>query len=274
MKNRPKNLLPVLILVGLFFGLSITASATDSSKRGNWVNSPNGWWFECTDGTYPRNGLYEIDGIAYAFDSNGYMVTGWYYYYDNWYYFNSSGIMQKDWVYDTDSWYYLDPTYGYMYANSIFDIDGDYYGFSPSGRMITGWYKKTLYNSVTNNYQDLWYYFGSGGAAQNGWFWDNYFQNWFYFSNHQMLTGLYRIDNEIYYFDSSGQLTTGWQYILFSDTGSWYHFAPSGAADKGWFWDTNWYYLDPNYRYMYADGSYLIDGELHQFEEFGSWIPN
>ena len=77
MKKSLKTLLPILLLTGLLFGLSMTASAADSGKRGDWINSPNGWWFQCTDGTYPKNGLYEVNGTAYAFDANGYMVTGW-----------------------------------------------------------------------------------------------------------------------------------------------------------------------------------------------------
>lgn len=30
------------------------------------------------EGTYAQNGIYTISGIDYAFDQNGWMVTGWY----------------------------------------------------------------------------------------------------------------------------------------------------------------------------------------------------
>ena len=40
MKKSLKTLLPILLLTGLLFGLSMTASAADSGKRGDWINSP------------------------------------------------------------------------------------------------------------------------------------------------------------------------------------------------------------------------------------------
>ena len=75
MKKHFKALLPVLLLTGLLFGLSMTASAEDS-KEGYWVQNGDRWWFQCTDDWYPSNGLYEIDGVEYAFDQWGYMITG------------------------------------------------------------------------------------------------------------------------------------------------------------------------------------------------------
>ena len=100
MKKHFKALLPVLLLTGLLFGLSMTASAEDS-KEGYWVQNGDRWWFQCTDDWYPTNGLYEIDDVGYAFDQWGYMMTGWwkdpsnglYYYFDL-----NSGAMQKGWV--------------------------------------------------------------------------------------------------------------------------------------------------------------------------------
>lgn len=48
MKKHFKALLPVLLLTGLLFGLSMTASAEDS-KEGYWVQNGDRWWFQCTD---------------------------------------------------------------------------------------------------------------------------------------------------------------------------------------------------------------------------------
>lgn len=150
MKKSLKALLPILLLTGLLFGLSMTASAADSGKRGDWVNSPNGWWFQCTDGTYPKNGLYEVDGTAYAFDANGYMVTGWHFFSDYWFYFKDSGAMQTGWFWDkaSNAWYYLDPQYGYMYSDGVRYINGTRYAFTPSGQMVTGWYYETWYRAI------------------------------------------------------------------------------------------------------------------------------
>ena len=74
----------------------MTASAADSgnAETGSIPRTDGG--FQCTDGTYPKNGLYEVDGTAYAFDANGYMVTGWHFLSDYWFYFKDSGAMQTD----------------------------------------------------------------------------------------------------------------------------------------------------------------------------------
>ena len=140
MKKHFKALLPVLLLTGLLFGLSMTASAEDS-KEGYWVQNGDRWWFQCTDDWYPTNGLYEIDGVGYAFDQWGYMMTGWWQdEYDNYYYFDlNSGAMQKGWVWD-GAWYYMDPEYGFMYYDGYFWIDETSYLLRPDGSMVSGWY--------------------------------------------------------------------------------------------------------------------------------------
>ncbi|MFQ7553336.1 MAG: hypothetical protein ACLRMZ_27415 [Blautia marasmi] len=55
-----------------------------------WHEDSSGRWYQNADGTYYTNGSAEIDGVKYAFDSNGYMQTGC----DqgvNDYYFNEDG---------------------------------------------------------------------------------------------------------------------------------------------------------------------------------------
>ncbi len=274
MKKSLKTLLPILLLTGLLFGLSMTASAADSGKRGDWINSPNGWWFQCTDGTYPKNGLYEVNGTAYAFDANGYMVTGWHFFSDYWFYFKDSGAMQKGWVWDkaSNAWYYLDPQYGYMYSDGVRYINGTRYAFTPSGQMVTGWYYETWYSESAQATVGDWCFFNADGTAYNGWLWDDASNAWYYLSHNKMLRGLYEIDGYIFYFDGSGRMATGWTY---TDTGFWYHFTGTGAADLGWIWDEtfySWYYLDPTNAYLYTNGTYNIDGTLYTFDHTGAWI--
>ena len=184
MKKSLKTLLPILLLTGLLFGLSMTASAADSGKRGDWINSPNGWWFQCTDGTYPKNGLYEVNGTAYAFDANGYMVTGWHFFSDYWFYFKDSGAMQTGWFWDkaSNAWYYLDPQYGYMYSDGVRYINGTRYAFTPSGQMVTGWYYETWYSESAQATVGDWCFFNADGTAYNGWLWDDASNAWYYLS--------------------------------------------------------------------------------------------
>lgn len=75
---------------------------------GSWVLNATGWWYAYDDGSWPSNGIYDIDGTKYAFDASGYMVTGWYLDQDGWYYFNGSGAMVTGWQLVGDVWYYLD----------------------------------------------------------------------------------------------------------------------------------------------------------------------
>ena len=127
MKKHFKALLPVLLLTGLLFGLSMTASAEDS-KEGYWVQNGDRWWFQCTDDWYPTNGLYEIDGVGYAFDQWGYMMTGWYTdengdtYYLNPVSDNTLGRMVTGWYLIDGVYYYFneepDGTRGKMYRNT------------------------------------------------------------------------------------------------------------------------------------------------------------
>ena len=48
-----------------------------SSLTPGWHEDSSGRWYQNADGTYYTNGFAEIDGVKYAFDSNGYMQTGW-----------------------------------------------------------------------------------------------------------------------------------------------------------------------------------------------------
>lgn len=62
-----------------------------SSLTTGWHEDSSGRWYQNADGTYYTNGFAEIDGVKYAFDSNGYMQTGWVTKGVNDYYFNEDG---------------------------------------------------------------------------------------------------------------------------------------------------------------------------------------
>ena len=62
-----------------------------ASLTPGWHEDDNGRWYQNADGTYYTNGFAEIDGVEYAFDSNGYMQTGWVTKGVNDYYFNDDG---------------------------------------------------------------------------------------------------------------------------------------------------------------------------------------
>lgn len=299
MKKHFKALLPVLLLTGLLFGLSMTASAADS-KEGSWVQNGDQWWFECTDGWYPTNGLYEIDGTEYAFDQWGYMVTGWWQdEYENYYYFDlNSGAMQKGWVWD-GAWYYLDPEYGFMYSDGFYLIDEAEYYLRANGSMVSGWY---FYDyDPADEFEGQWYYRNQNGTVYDGWLLDG--GQWYYILDGYMLNntifspGIYAgtDDETSWVFDKDGHLVYGgWYWHNFKggdgapDYGFWSYSNADGTGYNGWLKENNhWYYIysggmlssdtflaPDGYTYAFDGNGYLVDREGWVWlgdSEYGFW---
>ena len=114
-------------------GITVVATATATTvKSGKWLHG-GGWWYQYTDGTYPKDTFAEINGKTYYFDKSGYTVTGWQTinYYS--YYFDSNGAMVTGWLCYNGSWYYFKQ--GKMQRNCI-DPDGSYLGADGISRKI------------------------------------------------------------------------------------------------------------------------------------------
>ena len=130
---------------------------------GSWILNATGWWYAYDDGSWPSNGIFDINGTKYAFDASGYMVTGWYLDQDGWYYFNGSGAMMTGWQMVGGEWYYLDEANteypGLMSDGGWNLINGAWYYMNGSGGMMSEWL--LLGNT--------WYYLGSDGAMKTGW---------------------------------------------------------------------------------------------------------
>lgn len=274
-KKHFKALLPVLLLTGLLFGLSMTASAEDS-KEGYWVQNGDRWWFQCTDDWYPSNGLYEIDGVEYAFDQWGYMVTGWWQdEYDNYYYFDlNSGAMQKGWVWD-GAWYYMDPEYGFMYYDGYFWIDETSYLLRPDGSMVSGWYYYDY--DPTDEWEGSWQYRNQNGTKYDGWLLDG--GQWYYIADSYMVNntafspGIYEEtgDETAWIFDAAGHLVYGgWYWVTYEgEGGTWLLANADGTGYNGWLWENNhWYYIDNGY--MINNTTYTApDGYIYAFDGYG-----
>ena len=109
-----------------------------------WKKNSKGWWYQRSDGTYPKDGWEKIGGYWFLFDSKGYMLTGWQKRGANWYYLKPdaphSGRMLTGWLKDDGSWYYLkpdEPHSGRMYRDCFALIAGKWYAFPHNGRMLT-----------------------------------------------------------------------------------------------------------------------------------------
>lgn len=102
-----------------------------ASNQGHWEVNYAGWWYQYSDGTYPRSSWVNISNKWYYFDENGYMVTGSRNINNAWYYFDGSGEMLTGWQYYLGAWWYHKPSGAWVqsnYANgTLVGIDVSYY---------------------------------------------------------------------------------------------------------------------------------------------------
>ena len=216
---------------------------------GSWVLNATGWWYAYDDGSWPSNGIYDIDGTKYAFDASGYMVTGWYLDQDGWYYFNGSGAMVTGWQLVGDVWYYLDGANaehpGLMVSNCGKEIGAQKYFFNGSGAMYTGWalmpegwYYTNGSGAMMTGWQlvgGVWYYLDGANAEypglMSGGGWNLINGAWYYMNGSGgMMSGWLLLGNTWYYLGGDGAMKTGWQLV----GGAWYYFYtendPNGGA--------------------------------------------
>ena len=129
------------------------------NREEGWKKNETGWWYEYSDGTYPKEQFKKIkddwyyfdnsgymlsekwkrhtDNKWYWFDNSGHMATGWKKISNKWYYFNDDGSMKTGWVKYKEKWYHLDDKNGDMTSNEFVqsaDKKGWYY-INPDGTM-------------------------------------------------------------------------------------------------------------------------------------------
>ena len=122
-------------LTAIMAAAAMSAIMAFSALAGEWVKDSNGWWFQNSDGTYPAGGLYNINGVNYAFNEYGYMVeNAWYQSPDTgrWYYALGSGeLATNQWIGND---YYVGSTGAMM--TDTWTPDGYYVG--SDGKWV-GW---------------------------------------------------------------------------------------------------------------------------------------
>lgn len=122
-----------MIMAGVLSLLSAT------STFAGWEQNEVGYYFMYENGTYPHSGIRNINGKNYAFDANGYMLTGWQYISFRWYYFEpTNGEQVYGWRMVDGIWYYLDPENTGIMVTYWKTIDGKRYYFDESGAMAIG----------------------------------------------------------------------------------------------------------------------------------------
>ena len=216
---------------------------TDKGRASGFTNIDGKTYFFSRVGDNPmRTGIFQIDGVYYAFNNDGSMYIGWYENRGNKYYFTDKGRASGFTNID-GSTYFFSRWEDNPMRTGIFQIDGVYYAFNNDGSMYIGWYEnrgnkyyftdKGRASGFTNidgstyffsRWEDnpmrtgffqidgVYYYFDNTGKMQTGWHNidgdDKYFLD-----NGQMAIGLVKIGNDYYYFDSNGDIKNGWQII-------------------------------------------------------------
>ena len=272
---------------------TFVSSNKPQPAEGAWVQSGGRWWYEYSDRTYPRNEMVFIGNDTYAFDSDGWMITGWTTAVDGqWRFFNESGAMQTGWLWSGGAWYYLDPSSGIMQSSWFKADDGGWYYSNESGAMQTGWlwsggawYYLSSSGRMAIDWVYIdgeWYYFNESGAMQTGWFTASN-GTWYYAnSSGVMQTGWIHSNGAWYYLMGSGAMAKGWCYV----GNEWYYLNDSGAMQTGWIQlDDTWYYLYGNgimardswigNYYLLATGAMATDAWVGPFyvNSDGSWVP-
>ena len=231
------------ILVGMFAGISVTATEVQNSE----VLIENEPTME------EPEVLIEEEISTYAVTST---TTGWFKENGIWFYREPSGELSRGWRTIGEKTYYFDPMNSNMYENGwkYVEEDGKKYFFAVSGELASGWMKDESYG---------WYY------IKNGLYYDGWLQDkgiWYYIEDGRMVHDQYNyeIDGVYYGFGPSGAMLKGWNKTIYThengtSNSDWYYYNTNGSAPSGWLQiEGIWYYF---YNGWMADDGVRLVGE-------------
>lgn len=249
-----------------------------SGRRYTGWKQFDGYWYYFDNYYKASDGVYNIDGKRYCFNSEGKMLTNTTY-YSKWenrmYVVDASGIVSDDYtvpegiVYyngnaympDYDGWYgdyYFSG--GKMVIDGVINDNGTYYYLDINGKYIrNGWYRDA------DGYYNWLYADASGKLCYNEWAYiDN---SWYYFDYiHILSDGIYYISADERYaeFDANGR------FLGYVENNSG---LPTGTPNT-------WEYIGGKYRYYNSTGTTVkdttlyIDGHWYAFDYDGYMLSN
>ena len=109
----------------------------------------DGNWYYLKDSGAMATGWTKVDGSWYYLKDSGVMATGWTKVDGSWYYLKDNGVMVTGWLKKGSNYYYLDESNGKMYADGVYEIDGERYEFDKNGIYLG---KAQLISAPTNDY--------------------------------------------------------------------------------------------------------------------------
>lgn len=156
------------------------------------------------------------------------------------------------------------PAYSFIIKDA--SAINDFYKIQSEVASSDGTYSFDNTGYVSNQYVTLL----NNTSHPQGWKKENNYW-YYYFSNGSKATGLQTIENNLYYFNTSGQMQTGWQEV----NNKWYYFDELGYGQKDWkLIGNNWFYFNSSYQMQ--TGWQEINGKWYYFNTNGimatGWI--
>ena len=238
--------------------------------KNSWYQDGDNWYYYGEEGDRAE-GLVDIAGNTYFFDSNGIMLrnstfsitdqeTG----KENNYRSDENGHVYKGWYHDSwNSWYY-DPVTGIM-ATGVVTIDDKTYCFDT--------YMRVNYAYIQDG---ILYYFGEDGVleeqqeiTQDGW--TSFRGNEYYIRDGELVKGQFITEgDDTYFVDWDGVLYKSTTFSVYDgekDTYGNYRADANGRLVKGWYQpegsDERYYYDESGNA---ANGITEVDGDTYYFE--------
>ena len=213
--------------------------ADGKAVKNQWVQFGDKWRYYDDGGNYLSGDYNYINGQKYAFDDDGYSLSGWQESYGDWYYLSDKGM------YLSDQW-----------------VDGGQYYVGSDGRMLT------------NTWTDDSNYVGADGKKTVN-AWEQVNGKWKYkLGDGTYVTNRLILDQGKYYaVDSDGYMVVdntvyvSNYYAVGDGVYGTVRAGKDGVLVKGWYTDSSktTYYFGDNY-FAYGTGLFTIEGKQYYFQ--------
>ena len=213
--------------------------ADGKAVKNQWVQFGDKWRYYDDGGNYLSGDYNYINGQKYAFDDDGYSLSGWQESYGDWYYLSDKGM------YLSDRW-----------------VDGGQYYVGSDGRMLT------------NTWIDDSNYVGADGKKTVN-AWEQVNGKWKYkLGDGTYVTNRLILDQGKYYaVDSDGYMVVdntvyvSNYYAVGDGVYGTVRAGKDGVLVKGWYTDSSktTYYFGDNY-FAYGTGLFTIEGKQYYFQ--------
>ena len=213
--------------------------ADGKAVKNQWVQFGDKWRYYDDGGNYLSGDYNYINGQKYAFDDDGYSLSGWQESYGDWYYLSDKGM------YLSDQW-----------------VDGGQYYVGSDGRMLT------------NTWIDDSNYVGADGKKTVN-AWEQVNGKWKYkLGDGTYVTNRLILDQGKYYaVDSDGYMVVdntvyvSNYYAVGDGVYGTVRAGKDGVLVKGWYTNSSktTYYFGDNY-FAYGTGLFTIEGKQYYFQ--------